>query len=445
MRSSDQRRPGWWKWMLAGLGVLAVVAILWLRRGAESQLAALRAQGHPVSLQDLEQRLSPEVVQGRQNALKLVQSVESLRRNANRSVPPRSRSASASDRAWAQQQLGGENSSGWIQIHEHLRAGPRCSADYTLGPFNPNIAVLAGARETAVAFQTEAVASAILGDTARAGQALTDAVKVGRTIESGGVLIDYLVRVACDVFAMQAAESVFSLVQLDDATLVALQSGFQVAEGTNELARALIGERALGVTAFSQITPSRMVLASNAASGLPLATAPPPSTGQDLMFEIYRTFLLGPDQRYYLSQMARLIRATETPVPEGLKRVSELEAALRQDWFPSSRMYSRITLPDAFKAMAKNARHLAVMRCAQTACAVERYQLKHQKLPPTLDALVPEFLDPIPEDPMTGEPLKYLIRGEGYVVYGVGEDGTDDRGQEWQKKPAGWDYTFVVE
>ena len=445
MRSSDQRRSGWWKWSLAGLGVLVLVAILWLRRGAESQLAALRAQGHPVSLKDLERRLSPELVQGRQNALKLVQNVESLRRNTNRSVPPRSRSVSATDRTWAQQQLGGENASVWVQLHEQLRAGPRFFSDNSGGPFNPNIAVLAGARETVVALQTEAVASAILGDTARAGQALTDAVSVGRMVESGGVLIDYLVRITCDVFATRATESVFSLVQLDDATLVALQSGFRVAEGTNELAQALIGERALGVTAFSQLTPSRMVLAANNASALPPAAAPPPSTGQDLMFEVYRTFLLGPDQRYYLSQMARLIQATETPVPAGLKRVSELENALRQDWFPSSRLYSRITLPDLFKAIGKNARHLAVMRCAQTACAVERYQLKHQKLPPTLDALVPEFLDSIPEDPMTGEPLKYLIRGEGYVIYGVGEDGTDDRGQEPQKKPAGWDYTFVVE
>ncbi len=430
--------------MLAGLGVLALVAIFWLRRGAESQLATLRAQGNPVSLEDLERRLGPEAVQGRKNALKLVQVVEALRRDKNRPAPPRLKSVSAVDRAWAEQQLGGENAAVWVRIHEQLRAGPWCFADYSGGPFNPNVTGLGGVKGTAVALQTEAVASAILGDSARAGQALTDAVRVGRLVESGGVLIDYLVRIACDAIAARTAESVFTLVQLDDATLVDLQRGFRAAEGTNALAQALVGERAFGVTAF-QMTPSQMVLAGNAAAGLPPNAAAPSSTGQDLMFSLYRTFLLNPDQRYYLSQMARLIQAAETPGPAALKQVNELENELHQDRFPIRRMLSRMTLPALFKAVAKNARHLTIMRSAQTACAVERYQLKHQSLPKTLEELVPEFLESVPEDPMTGGPLKYLIRGEGYVVYGVGEDGTDDRGQEPQKKPTGWDCTFMVE
>ncbi len=421
MHTSDQRRFGRWKSVLLGLGILALVATLWLRRGSESQVSALRAQGYPVSLADLEQRLGPEAALGRTNALKLIQVVEALRRDRNRLVPPRSKSASAEDRIWAEQQLGRENADGRTQLHALLQTGPWCFADYSGGMTNPSIITLGGVKSIAVALQSEAVAAAILGDSALAGQALIDTVRVGRMVESGGVLIDYLVRIACDAIAAQTAESVFTRVSLDDSTLVELQRGFRAAEGTNALARALVGERAFGITGFQT------------------------TAGPGPMFGVYRTFLLPSDQRFYLTRMARLIRAAENKGPAGLKEVAEMENELTRERFPFRRMLSRMILPSLFKAMEKNVRHVTTLRCAQAACAVERYQRKHQSLPPTLEALVPQFLDAIPQDPLSGQPLKYRIRGEGYVVYGVGEDGTDDGGQEPQKKPSGWDYTFMVE
>jgi len=443
MPSSDRGRLWRWKWNILGLGILALVTVLWLRQGPVSQIEALRAQGDPVSLADLERRLGPDAPLGRTNALKLVQIVEAQRRDKKRPIPPRSKSVTAEDRAWAEGQLGSENAGDWNQLHALLRTGPWCFADYSGGVFNPNTDALGGVKGVAVALQAEAVAAAILGDSTRAGQALNEAVRVGRLVDSGGVLIDYLVRIACDAIAARAAESVFTRVQLDDASLVSLQRGFRAAEGTNALAQALVGERAFGITGF-QMSPSQLAATANAAAGLP-PTPTPSSAAQDLMSIPYRVFLLRPDQRFYLEQMALLIRAAESPGPEGEKQVHELEESLRRDRFPFLRVLSRMALPNLYKSVAKEARHVTTMRCAQAACAIERYQLKHQTLPPTLEALVPEYLDAVPEDPLTGGPLKYRIRGEGYVVYGIGEDGTDDGGQEPQKKPQGWDYTFRVE
>lgn len=436
MPSSDRRRLWRWKWNILGLGILALVTVLWLRQGPVSQIADLRAQGYPVSLADLEQRWGPDAAQGRTNALKLLQVVEAQRRDKNRPVPARSKSVTAEDRAWAELQLGGENTEWWNQLHASLQASLWCFADYSGGVFNPNTAALGGVKGAAIALRTEAVAAAIQGDSTRAGQALMEGVRAGRLMDSGGVLIDYLVRIACDAIAAQAAESVFTRVQLDDATLVALQRGFRAAEGTNALAQALVGERAFGITGFQQ-------LPSQGAAGATPAT--PASVAQDLMFNLYRVFLRPSDQRFYLDQMARLIDVAKIPGPDALRRLDELETRLRQDRFPVRRMFSRMMLPGMSKAVAKEVRHVTIMRCAQTACAVERYQLKHQTLPPTLEALVPEFLDAIPQDPFTGAPLKYRTRGEGYVVYGIGDDGTDDGGQEPLKQLRGWDYTFMVD
>jgi hypothetical protein len=63
------------------------------------------------------------------------------------------------------------------------------------------------------------------------------------------------------------------------------------------------------------------------------------------------------------------------------------------------------------------------------AIALRRFQLRHGQLPPSLEALVPEFLPAVPYDCMVGQPLRYRLKADGgYVLYSVGEDGKDDGG-----------------
>jgi len=68
-------------------------------------------------------------------------------------------------------------------------------------------------------------------------------------------------------------------------------------------------------------------------------------------------------------------------------------------------------------------------RASRIAVAVERYRRAHaEALPADLKALVPQYLASIPEDPLTGQPLRYRAMPDAYVVYSVGPDGTDDGG-----------------
>jgi hypothetical protein len=63
------------------------------------------------------------------------------------------------------------------------------------------------------------------------------------------------------------------------------------------------------------------------------------------------------------------------------------------------------------------------------AIALKRYQLRHGKLPSSLEALVPEFLPALPYDYMSAKPLCYRHKTDGsYVLYSVGVDGKDDGG-----------------
>ena len=73
---------------------------------------------------------------------------------------------------------------------------------------------------------------------------------------------------------------------------------------------------------------------------------------------------------------------------------------------------------------------------ALTACALERFRLAQGEYPKNLDALVPQFLDTIPNDVIDGRPLHYRRASGGtFVLYSVGWNGRDEGGVRGQPLP----------
>jgi hypothetical protein len=67
---------------------------------------------------------------------------------------------------------------------------------------------------------------------------------------------------------------------------------------------------------------------------------------------------------------------------------------------------------------------------AIVACALERYRLAEGQFPDSLEPLCPRFLDKMPQDIITGAPLKYRRTPDGgCVLYSVGWDQKDDGGK----------------
>lgn len=71
----------------------------------------------------------------------------------------------------------------------------------------------------------------------------------------------------------------------------------------------------------------------------------------------------------------------------------------------------------------------AVLRCATAGLAAERYRLNEQRWPNDLAALVPRFLEAVPNDPFDGRPLRLRRLQDGLVIYSVGPDRVDDGGK----------------
>ncbi|MDX9981334.1 MAG: hypothetical protein RBU25_15015 [Lentisphaeria bacterium] len=80
------------------------------------------------------------------------------------------------------------------------------------------------------------------------------------------------------------------------------------------------------------------------------------------------------------------------------------------------------------------ARRDAILRGMALFLAVRAYETEHGEPPETLDALVPDYLPRIPEDPFDGQPFRYLRRNvpglppEAWAVYGIGENFIDEGG-----------------
>lgn len=65
---------------------------------------------------------------------------------------------------------------------------------------------------------------------------------------------------------------------------------------------------------------------------------------------------------------------------------------------------------------------------AVLAIAIERFKLANGRLPEALDELVPEFIAQIPLDRVTGQPVKFVVKGDDPLIYSVGTNGIDNGG-----------------
>ena len=81
----------------------------------------------------------------------------------------------------------------------------------------------------------------------------------------------------------------------------------------------------------------------------------------------------------------------------------------------------------------------------QTALAIERFERAEKRLPTQLTELVPKYLEAIPWDYLGNAPVQYRQTENGYLVYGAGRDGEDDKAVWSRKYDQYLDQIFRVE
>jgi hypothetical protein len=93
---------------------------------------------------------------------------------------------------------------------------------------------------------------------------------------------------------------------------------------------------------------------------------------------------------------------------------------------------------DAFHEMVLKvrARDAALLRLILAEAAIRRYVLAEGSPPESLAVLVPKYLSAVPQDPFGDGPLVYRRTADGYLLYSVGANGTDDGGQRVSRDEA---------
>ena len=133
-----------------------------------------------------------------------------------------------------------------------------------------------------------------------------------------------------------------------------------------------------------------------------------------------------------LRQWAEFLEAARKPWPEKIGATAEV--ARRYPFEP--RRSSLLPYPfDLFRGVmglrpeGVDTAPLVIDRCSRIALAIERFRRDHSGvLPRSLKELVPTYLSDVPMDPASGHEILYRQQAGAYVIYSVGVDGKDDRG-----------------
>ena len=89
---------------------------------------------------------------------------------------------------------------------------------------------------------------------------------------------------------------------------------------------------------------------------------------------------------------------------------------------------SLVMLPSLTRAGEAQARHEAMLDLAQLGLAVEQFHAGTGAYPESLAEIADLLADGVPVDPFTGEPYAYRTTDDGFLLYSVGRNLTDDGG-----------------
>lgn len=235
-----------------------------------------------------------------------------------------------------------------------------------------------------------------------------------RYLDEEPTLIPLLVRIAIRSIALRRLERLLAQGEPDAAELARLQKILEEEEALPSLLDALRGERGGGDMMMAQLESGQMTVGKVAVPG---------GSPFDKLFTLVPGVMR--QQRASLLRVNnRVVALVQLPFEQ---RKAE-EAQFTQD-IPNMPVLARLLVPAHQKVIEAADRGLAELRCALVMLAAERYRRAHGRWPANLEALTPQFLDKVCEDPFDGKPLRLRAMADGIVIYSVGLDGADDGGK----------------
>ncbi|HLA85014.1 MAG TPA: hypothetical protein VJL29_09480 [Thermoguttaceae bacterium] len=244
-----------------------------------------------------------------------------------------------------------------------------------------------------------------------------------------GSLVHYLVGLALLGQGFNASETLALSPDMPKDQLARLaQALADVGPFDAGLVQSLKGEYQLASNTVGELAQGKTPFGDGELKGLPATRVGyvfQPNRTKQIFADLFRNYLenvsLPPAQRKLLDVEEQL----------GIQKKSRITLMLSPNGV--GKMLVALMAP-ATEAILEASSRVEGMRAAnQLMVACRRYEKDHGELPPTLDALVPTYLDAVPRDPFDGKPMRYVR--DRAVVYSVGTDLVDGGGKETPPAP----------
>ena len=257
-------------------------------------------------------------------------------------------------------------------------------------------------------------------------QAFSDAqaiLRIARSIENEPFLITQLVVLSIRPLAYQIIWEGMLQRQWSDEQLAAFQNELTQVNALSGLRLGLQGERVYNITVFE------VLLSHNSA---PKNISEDFAASFNLMIQAPKTWVysslvhLNTWHDEWLANIdvnARRVRLERMTIPPRKGPA----------WLNMDRYLADIGTPALDKVAARSASHQTTTDQALLACALERYYLKNEAYPESLEALIPEFLNKIPHDVASGEPIRYSLTADGRFTLNAAVWERDDKTGTYEK------------
>lgn len=263
----------------------------------------------------------------------------------------------------------------------------------------------------------QAVTLAEQGDASSAARAVANGIRLPSTMRDEPFFIAALTRLALQMIAVSIAEDWVGRCQPSAADLHRVQKAIGQALDPQSVRRSLIGERCYSIVALRV-----------AGKGFLVPEPARKSWFGALLIRLVPSALADRDLCAAIDCMNGYIDRLRLPYPHSLIEAAKFDALADLD-VPGYCLLTRLWMPPYRDSLPGFQREMANLETARVAMAVERYRLMRGGLPASLDALVPEFIEAVPADPFDAQPLRYKRAKDGFVVYSINRDLVDDGGR----------------
>ena len=136
--------------------------------------------------------------------------------------------------------------------------------------------------------------------------------------------------------------------------------------------------------------------------------------------------LLKSDELVFLEVLRQRIEAADLPYREGHSRLRAIERDAVN--IPPTALMSRTILGVFARVPPKRDRAIARLDELRIVLALKVYEQEHGAYPAALADLQATLSWKLPDDIFSGKPFRYQTRGDGFMLYSLGQDLDDDGG-----------------